>query len=139
MTTAISKTEGFAKFLSEYHLATLTTLRPDGRPHVVPVGVTYDHASGVARVITKKSSVKVTNILSALPGEARVAVSQVDGPRWVTLEGVAQVVTESGRIADAVAGYAARYGRVPAEDPERVLVEITPDHTMGVVEVGRRG
>ena len=29
-------------FLTERHLATLTTLRPDGTPHVVPVGFTYD-------------------------------------------------------------------------------------------------
>ena len=32
-------------FLTERHLATLTTLRPDGSPHVVPVGVTYDAAT----------------------------------------------------------------------------------------------
>ena len=29
-------------FLTERHLATLTTLRRDGSPHVVPVGFTYD-------------------------------------------------------------------------------------------------
>ena len=29
-------------FLTERHLATLTTLRRDGTPHVVPVGFTYD-------------------------------------------------------------------------------------------------
>lgn len=138
MATDICKTGGFAKFLSEYHLATLATLRPDGTPHVVPVGVTYDHEAAVARVITRKSSVKVNNILSALPGEARVAVSQVDGPRWVTLEGVAQVITEPERIAAAVDSYAARYGRRPAEDPERVLVEIAPDRVMGLVELVHR-
>ena len=33
---------GLLAFLTERHLATLTTLRPDGSPHVVPVGVTYD-------------------------------------------------------------------------------------------------
>ena len=27
-------------FLTERHCATLTTLRPDGTPHVVPVGFT---------------------------------------------------------------------------------------------------
>ena len=29
-------------FLATRHLATLTTLRPDGSPHVVPVGFTWD-------------------------------------------------------------------------------------------------
>ena len=33
-----------AAFLAERHLATLTTLRADGSPHVVPVGFSYDAA-----------------------------------------------------------------------------------------------
>ncbi|GLW02540.1 PPOX class F420-dependent enzyme [Streptomyces lavendulae subsp. lavendulae] len=135
MSTELCSTDGFRKFFSEYHLATLATLRPDGTPHVVPVGVTYDHDANVARVITRKSSVKISNILSALPGEARVAVSQVDGPRWITLEGVARVITDQEQIAAAVDGYAARYGRRPAEDPRRVLVEITPDRALGLLEI----
>ena len=39
-------------FLQERHLATLTTLRPDGSPHVVAVGFTWDDDAGLARVIT---------------------------------------------------------------------------------------
>ena len=31
---------GLLTFLTERHLATLTTLHADGSPHVVPVGVT---------------------------------------------------------------------------------------------------
>ena len=33
---------GVLTFLTERHLATLTPLRADGSPHVVPVGVTFD-------------------------------------------------------------------------------------------------
>ncbi|MER5567227.1 TIGR03618 family F420-dependent PPOX class oxidoreductase [Streptomyces goshikiensis] len=138
MATAITETEAFASFWSEYHLATLTTLRPDGTPHVVPVGVTYDHEAGVARVITRKSSVKIANILAALPGGARVAISQVAGPRWLTIEGVAEVRTAGDEISNAVDRYADRYGRRPAPDPERVLVEITPVRAMGMLEVPSR-
>ncbi len=47
---------GLLEFLTERHLATLTTLRTDGSPHVVPVGVTYDPATGTARVITSGAS-----------------------------------------------------------------------------------
>ena len=39
-------------FLAESHLATLTTLRPDGTPHVVPVGFTYDQDAQLVRIIT---------------------------------------------------------------------------------------
>ena len=35
-------TERELEFLAERHLATLTTLRADGSPHVVPVGFTFD-------------------------------------------------------------------------------------------------
>lgn len=70
MSNAISaQSDNYLEFLSEYHLCTLTTLRPNGRPHVVPVGVTVDAAAGVARVITRKSSRKVANILAS-GGEA---------------------------------------------------------------------
>ncbi|MGW1976494.1 pyridoxamine 5'-phosphate oxidase family protein [Streptomyces sp. NPDC001889] len=118
-------------FWQEYHLCTLTTLRPDGRPHVVPVGVTYEPEHGLARVITRKSSKKVENILAAGPDGARVAVCQVDRGRWATLEGTARVRTEPELIDDAVARYGERYGRTPEPDPERVLVEITLDRAMG--------
>ena len=50
-------------FLSERHLATLTTLRPDGTPHVVPVGFTWDDDAQLARVITSGSSRKVRNLV----------------------------------------------------------------------------
>ena len=39
-------------FLRERHLATLTTLRADWSPHVVPVGFGYDPDERVVRIIT---------------------------------------------------------------------------------------
>ncbi|MFJ5222560.1 pyridoxamine 5'-phosphate oxidase family protein [Streptomyces sp. NPDC088400] len=128
---------GYLEFWNEYHLSTLTTVRPNGRPHVVPVGVTVDFEAGIARVITGKSSKKVANILGALPGQARVSVCQVEGGRWATLEGVAEVRTHPDVVADAVARYGARYGRTPTPNPERVVIEITIDRAMGRADVPR--
>ncbi|MFJ3939150.1 pyridoxamine 5'-phosphate oxidase family protein [Streptomyces parvus] len=125
----------YLEFWNAYHLCTLTTLRPDGRPHVVPVGVTVDAATGIARVITRKSSRKVANVQAALPGQARVAVCQVDGGRWATLEGTAEVRTDAAAVDDAVTRYGKRYRRTPAPDPERVVIEITIDRAMGHVDV----
>ncbi|WP_024756054.1 pyridoxamine 5'-phosphate oxidase family protein [Streptomyces exfoliatus] len=121
----------YVDFWNERHLCTLTTLQGDGRPHVVPVGVTLDAERGMARIITRKSSRKIANILGAAAGEARVAVCQVDGGRWATLEGSARVLTEPDVISDAVARYAVRYGRTPNPDPERVVIEIAIDRAMG--------
>ncbi|MDX6311167.1 MAG: hypothetical protein QOF44_631, partial [Streptomyces sp.] len=66
----------YLAFWREHHLCTLTTHRPDGSPHVVPVGVTYDPGAGVARIITNRHSRKVANILAAHPEAPRVAVCQ---------------------------------------------------------------
>ena len=59
-------------FLAERHLATLTTLRPDGSPHVVAVGFTWDDDAGLARVITFAPSRKARNVAARArhPGRA---------------------------------------------------------------------
>ncbi|SDK50758.1 pyridoxamine 5'-phosphate oxidase family protein [Streptomyces indicus] len=121
----------YFSFWRERHMCTLTTLRPDGSPHVVPVGATYDPDAGVARVITNKTSTKVANILAAGPDGARVALCQVDGGRWATLEGLAHIRTDEAQIADAVRRYAERYTRTPAPNPDRVLIEIALSRAMG--------
>ena len=135
--------EAYLIFWQERHLCTLTTLRPDGSPHVVPVGVTYDPAAGLARVITNRTSAKVSHVLAAGPDGARVAVCQVAGRRWATLEGRARVRTEPmgvpplersrerGKVAEAERRYAERYGRTPRENPSRVVVEITVERALG--------
>jgi PPOX class probable F420-dependent enzyme len=113
-------------FLSERHLATLTTLRSDGSPHVVAVGFSYDADSFLARVITFASSVKARNAARG----GRAAVSQVDGGRWMTLEGAVRLVTDPAEVAKAVAGYAGRY-RQPGERADRVAIEIAVDRILG--------
>ncbi|MFF1693518.1 pyridoxamine 5'-phosphate oxidase family protein [Streptomyces sp. NPDC058257] len=131
MSNAISiQPDSYLRFWNEYHLCTLTTLRPNGRPHVVPVGVTVDVAAGMARVITRKSSRKVANILAG-GGEARVALCQVDGGRWATLEGVAEVCSDVAVVEDAVARYGKRYGRTPTPDPERVVILVSVERALG--------
>ncbi|MCY0945908.1 MULTISPECIES: pyridoxamine 5'-phosphate oxidase family protein [Streptomyces] len=129
----LNPTPEYLAFWRERHVCTLTTHRPDGSPHVVPVGVTYDPEAGLARVISNRHSRKVRNILvaAAEPGGARVAVCQMEGRRWATLEGRAVVRTDEASVADAVARYAVRYGRVPSPNPDRVVVEITLERAMG--------
>ena len=113
-------------FLAERHLATLTTLRADGSPHVVPVGFSFDSDAGLVRIITFAKSMKARHAARG----CRAAVSQVDGARWATLEGVARLVDDPASVALAVAGYAARY-RQPGERADRVAIEITVDKMMG--------
>jgi PPOX class probable F420-dependent enzyme len=113
-------------FLTERHLATLTTLRADGSPHVVAVGFSFDAAASVVRVITFAASQKAGNASRG----GRAAVSQVDGGRWLTLEGPVRLVTDAAGVAAAVAGYGARY-REPGPRPDRVAIEIAVDRVLG--------
>ena len=119
-------------FLTERHLATLTTLRRDGSPHLVPVGFTYDASTRLARVITGGGSVKARN--AGRPG-AVAAICQVDGARWLTVSGPIRVATDAEAIADAVARYAARY-RQPRVNPERVALIIEVETVMGTSRFG---
>lgn len=118
-------------FVTERHLATLTTLRADGSPHVVPVGYTWDPDAGVVRITTSGTSVKALNAARQGPDGAptRAAVCQVDGGRWITLEGPVSVTREPDEIAEAVSRYARRY-REPRENPQRVVLVMTPDKVM---------
>lgn len=115
-------------FLSEYHLATLTTLRADGTPHVVAVGFTWDDEASMVRVITWAGSRKARNIAER-PGSA-AAVCQVEGGRWLTLEGTARVTSDPERVTEAVRRYAERY-RQPKERDDRVVIEISIERVLG--------
>lgn len=112
------------EFVAERHLATLTTLRDDGSPHVVPVGFTWDAERGVARVITFAGAVKATNATGG-----RAAVCQVDGARWLTFEGPVTVRRDAESVAAAVAAYAVRY-RPPKVRDDRVVIEIDVDRVL---------
>ncbi|MFE2284577.1 pyridoxamine 5'-phosphate oxidase family protein [Streptomyces sp. NPDC059443] len=132
----LDPTPEYLAFWRERHICTLTTPRPDGSPHVVPVGVTYDPEAGLARVISNKHSKKIRNVLAAqgradAPDGPRVAVCQMEGRRWATLEGRAVIRTDEASVAEAVRRYAERYGRMPSPNPDRVVMEITLDRAMG--------
>ncbi|MGP2436002.1 pyridoxamine 5'-phosphate oxidase family protein [Streptomyces sp. JW3] len=117
-------------FWRERHLCTLTTLRPDGSPHVVPVGATYDPAARLVRVITDRASAKARYVLAGGAAGVRAAVCQVDGGRWATLEGRAVVRTGPEEVAEAVRRYTERY-RPPRPNPTRVVIEITVERALG--------
>lgn len=121
-------------FLTERHLAMLATLRPDGTPHVVAVGFTFDPKTHLARVITTGGSQKAVN---AQRGGVAV-LSQVDGARWLSLEGRASVNSEVDAVRDAELRYAQRY-RTPRPNPRRVVIEVQIERVLGSSDLLERG
>ena len=129
--TPADLTPAMLEFLRERHLATLTTLRKDGSPHVVPVGFTYDEDKHVVRVITFAPSQKAKHADRG----GRAVVSQVDGGRWLTLEGDVRLATrasDNNEVNEACVRYAQRY-RQPKERDDRVAIIISVDRIMGRV------
>jgi len=127
-------TDDALAFLSERHLAMLTTLRADNSPHVVAVGFTFDPKTHIARVITTGGSQKAVNA-----ERAGVAVlSQVDGARWLSLEGRASVNDAAAAVRDAELRYAQRY-RTPRVNPQRVVIEVQVERVLGSADLLDRG
>ena len=57
-------------------------------------------------------------------------LSQVDGARWLSLEGRAAVLTDAHSVRDAELRYAQRY-RTPRVNPRRVVIEVHIERVLG--------
>ena len=106
-------------FLTERVIGTLASTRADGTPHLAPVGFTVDLATGTAWIITDGGSAKAANLRRS----PLAAVSQVQGARWISLDGVATVHDDAATVAEAVERYAARY-KPPRPNPTRVAIAL---------------
>lgn len=111
-------------FLTERHLGTLTTLRPDGSPHVVAIAFVYE--AGEVWIISSDGTRKVRNVEE----QGRAAVCQVDGRRWLTLEGDAVVLRAPADVATGEALFERRY-RPARANPKRVVIRIAVDRVLG--------
>ncbi|MGW4488944.1 PPOX class F420-dependent oxidoreductase [Amycolatopsis sp. NPDC004368] len=117
--------------------AIFVTVRPDGRPHAVPVWYAPDGDDLLVNIT--QDSVKGR----ALASSAEVAMTvHDDAPPYsfVSVNGTAEVVTDPARVRSGSELIARRY--LPAEGvegfvgyataPGKVLVVVHPTHTAGV-------
>ena len=118
------------QFVTERHLASLTLVTPEGRPHVTPVGFTLDEDQKLVRVITWAGSMK-SKILTRADTPLRAAVSQVDGGRWITLEGKAIVTDDMERCLEGTRRYAQRYSEPKDRGDDRRVIELSVERIMG--------
>ena len=114
------------QFLREWHLATLTTLDPDGLPHVVPVGFTWDADVNEAWIIVPGQSRNAANVRE----RAWASLCQFEHNRWITLAGSVHLVCHRSRVAEAETRYAARYLRRPLPDSRRMVLVIRPERVL---------
>lgn len=131
MPSLASLNDDGARFISDRHLATLSTMSRDGGIHVVAVGFTLD--GGIVRIITSDGTQKVRNV----ERDPRATVAQVAGPRWLSIGGHARIERDADAVARAVALYAERY-RQPRVNPRRVVIRIEPTKVMGSADLFHR-
>lgn len=124
MTRPTLLTDDGYRFVTDRHLATLSTIGPTGSIHVVAVGFTF--VDGIVRIITGDGGQKVRN----LDRDPRATVAQVDGARWLSIAGSGVVERGADEVAHAVALYAARY-RQPRPNPRRVVLRIVAEQILG--------
>ncbi len=110
------------EFLTERHLAILTLVRPDGRPHSTPIGFMWDEEAEVVKIITWSGSLK-TRLLEK--GNLVGSIAQVDGGRWVTFEGSCSVSADPEVCKDAVERYARRYSPPKDRGTDRRVITMT--------------
>lgn len=133
------------QFMAERHLATLSIPRAGKSPHVTPVGFTWDDEARLARVITFAESHKVrlledsqgsqdSQLATGAETSSRlVSLCQVDGGRWLTLEGIAQVTSEESRCREGVRRYGERYRPPKDRGADRRVIEIKVSKVKGRV------
>lgn len=128
MRSLATLTDDGLAFVTDYHLATLSTMARSGAIHVVAVGFTVD--DGIVRIITSDGSQKVRNI----ERDGRATVAQVGGPRWLSIAGRATIERDADAVAHAVALYTERY-RAPRVNPKRVVIRLEPETVMGSADL----
>jgi PPOX class probable F420-dependent enzyme len=89
--------EQVEQFLRQPRMASLITLRADGRPTAAPLW--YEWADGVARLFSGRATGKVQRLLHDNRAALAITAGTGEPPAWVTIEGTASVVTGGGDLA----------------------------------------
>ena len=129
-------------FWTERHLCTLNSVRPDGRPHAVPVGVVLDHDERCAWVITSRESRKARTIAAGPATGVPVAACQVDGQRKRLNVGspvplyVSRIDPETHTVTVAPKEHPALVRHeVLAEDPNFIALDLPADKRLPAMTV----
>jgi PPOX class probable F420-dependent enzyme len=110
----------------------LATVRPDGRPHVMPVWAVFLDAA--LWFSSSLASRKIRN----LQGDPRCTLTSEDGQHPVVVDGTAEVITDLDRIAAFLAASNAKYQvdyRIDFLDPAvNATVRVAPEWAFALDE-----
>ncbi len=106
------------------------TMRPDGRPHAMPVwGIWLDSSIYFGTARTSRKGLNLAR-------NRHVTVHLESGDDVVIVEGEVSEVCDSKTLEGIVAGYAAKYPMPLVIGPENVIFRVTPRVVMAWSEKG---
>jgi nitroimidazol reductase NimA-like FMN-containing flavoprotein (pyridoxamine 5'-phosphate oxidase superfamily) len=112
----------------------VSTVRPEGRPHVVPLIAVW--LDGALYFITGEGERKAKNLAKNAQVVITTGCNALSEGLDIVLEGEAVVVSEDAKLRRIADAYAAKYGegwRLPIGAPEAgiLAVEVTPTKAFG--------
>lgn len=115
----------------------VASIRPDGRPHLMPVwGVWQDRRLWFSSAIGSR---KAKN----LRAEARCSISTDNAFEPVVVEGRAELVTATAKVQRYLDGinekYSTSYGMDFMDPSKNVCVSVTPEVVIGLIEADFTG
>lgn len=113
-------------------VARLATVRPDGRPHLVPITFAFQGERIVTAVDRKPKSTRDLQRLANIRHDPRVSVlvdhyqEDWSGLWWVRIDGDAEIVEDPADAPTALEALVERYRQYHEDPPEGPLVVIRP-------------
>lgn len=123
--------DAFRQRVRDAPVARLATVRPDGRPHVVPITFALDGDTIVTAIDHKPKTTANLQRLRNIEAQPQVSivVDQYDDDWsrlwWVRADGRARVVSVGTDFARAVAGLAAKYLPYRERPPRGPVIVVT--------------
>jgi PPOX class probable F420-dependent enzyme len=125
-------------------VARLATVRPDGRPHVVPIvfALVEDHTFVFAVDGKPKRSPRLERLrnIAAHPAVSLIVdhyAADWTALWWVRIDGVAEVVEDGTRRAQYLAALASKYPQYRSEPPRDAVVAVSISATTAWAADGR--
>lgn len=112
-------------------VARLATVRPEGRPHVVPITFHLDADSLVTAVDEKPKSTTALQRLQNIRANPSVSILiddyEEDWSRlwWIRLDGIARVVGDGEAREEAIAGLVEKYPQYEDDPPLGPVIRVT--------------
>lgn len=130
------------EFLTGSRVARLATIRPDGRPHIVPITFAVTDGTIVTMIDHKPKTTSRVQRLRNIEANPSVSVlvdqwaEDWERLRWVRADGTARIHSEDDVWRKAREALVAKYAQYADQPPQGVAIAISIDGVTGWASSG---